>query len=166
MRNLFALLIILILTLPASYGASKKFGAGVLLGDPTALSAKYFLDNRTAVDAGLSFGGHYFMLFGDYLKHFPGSIKANNAFISSLNPYVGVGPLIAIDTEEDRHDKHHHIFEDDDDDFALAARIPLGIEWLANEIPLGISLEIVPGIVIVPATEAFFQGGLAIRYYF
>lgn len=164
MRSFLILLATLIISLPAA--ATKKFGVGVLLGDPTALSAKYFLDNRTAIDAGLSFGGHYFMLFGDYLKHFPGSIKANNAFISSLNPYVGIGPLIAVDTEDDPHDHHHHIFEDDDDDFALGARIPLGIEWSAREIPLGVSLELVPGILIVPATEAFFQGGLAVRYYF
>jgi hypothetical protein len=155
MQKLFLLFLALI-----SFSAFSKTGVGVILGDPTALSVKHFM-GTDAIDAGLSFGHHEVLLYGDYLKHFPGKLGSQNAFISNLTPYIGVGPVIAFGD----NDKNHHFIEDDDDEFAFGGRIPFGAEWMSKEIPLGISLEIVPGITVVPETDAFVQGGLAIRYY-
>lgn len=161
MNALFALLFLIV---SSSVHAAGTLGVGAIFGDPTALSLKKFTSQKQAFDAGLSFGDRHIMLFGDYLHHFPGRIRVNNAFFDSLVPYVGVGPILVLDTGGGK--KHHHLIDDDDDDFALGARIPFGVEWRAKEIPLGVSLELVPGIVVIPHTEGFGQGGVAIRYYF
>ena len=162
MKNLF-----IILALMVSFSASAKnkgFGLGVILGDPTGLSGKYFLGGNDAIDGGLAYGHHELILFGDYLRHFPGKFGRQNAFVANLTPYVGIGPAFAFG---DGNDKHNHRFiHDDDDDFAFGGRIPLGAEWMAPDMPLGVSLEIVPGMVLIPETDAFVQGGLAVRYYF
>jgi len=157
--------IITILALLSSTAfAAPKMGVGVLLGDPTALSGKYFMGGDSAIDAGISFGHHELVLFGDVLKHFPGKFGSQNAFVSSLNPYVGVGPVVAFSDGDNDHS--HHVIEDDDDDFGIGGRIPLGVEWMDKEIPVGVSLEIAPGAIILPSTNAFVQGGVAVRYYF
>lgn len=161
MKKLF--FVALLLTTSA-FAKPGNFGLGVLLGSPTALSAKYFTGGNDAVDAGLSFSSHEIIVFGDYLRHFPGKFGKQNAFVSALNPYVGVGPVFAFGDHD--HNHKHHFIDDDDDDFAFGGRIPFGVEWMAPEIPVGVSLEIVPGILIIPETDAFVQGGLAVRYYF
>lgn len=151
-----------ILIAVTSLSSFAKTGVGAILGDPTALSLKHFI-GTDAIDGGLGFGRHEVILYADYLKHFPGKLGKQNAFVANLTPYVGVGPVFAFG---DNDKKNKHFIDDDDDDFAFGARIPFGAEWMSREIPIGISLEIVPGIVVVPSTDAFVQGGLAIRYYF
>lgn len=161
MKKLTLLMFSLLILTPLH---ARTFGLGVTLGDPTGLSGKYFMNNQTAVDGAIAYGSHELILYGDYLKHFPGALGRQNEFVSQLNPYVGIGPVLAFG---DGNNKHNHRFmDDDDDDFAFGGRIPLGIEWLPNNVPLGVSLEIAPGMRIVPGTDAFVQGGLAIRYYF
>lgn len=152
--------------------ADKTFGVGVLLGDPTALSGKLLFGTNQAVDGGIAFSKYYTLIFADYLQQFPGALGKQNSFVARLTPYVGIGPLFAFSDHDHDHDgKHNHhnhddYFGDDDDDFGLGARIPFGIEWMAPNIPLGVSLELVPGLMIIPHTDAFLQAGLAIRYYF
>ncbi len=146
---------------PLAFAQTKKFGIGAILGDPTAISAKYFLNNSMALDGAISYSHHELLLLGDYLKHFPGRMGNQNDFVARLTPFIGVGPVVAIGDS----DKNHH-FLDDDDDFGFGVRVPLGLEWMAPEIPLGISFELAPGLQIVDETDAFIQGGLAFRYYF
>lgn len=134
MMKFYLVFLIIILTTSQTY--ARSFGVGAILGSPTGLSGKYFLGNNAAVDAAFSYSSNEVVIYGDYLKHFPGAFRARNAFISSLNPYVGIGPVIAFGDK----DKNKHFIDDDEDSFGIGARIPLGVEWMANEIPLGVSL--------------------------
>lgn len=162
MKKIIFLLFFILISTRQTY--ARSFGLGVTLGSPTGLSGKYNLDNNIAYDAALAYGSHELVLYGDYLKHFPGAFGKQNAFIAALRPYVGVGPVFVF--ADGDHDHNHHYVDDDDDDFAFGGRIPLGVEWISNEIPVGFSLEIAPGMTVIPGTDAFIQGGLAIRYYF
>lgn len=145
----------------SSFSVFGKTGIGIILGDPTGITGKHFMGTN-AIDLGLSYNHDEFIIYGDYLKHFPGRLGKENAFVAGLSPYLGLGPVFAFGDD----DKHHHFIDDRDDDFAFGARIPLGIEWTTREMPIGISLEIVPGMVVIPETDGFVQGGLAFRYYF
>ena len=167
-RLIFTLLII---TSAASitHAASMngRFGVGIILGGPTGLSGKYFLDREQAIDVGLAFDiDDFVLIYGDYLKHFPGAFGAREKFFTELTPYIGVGPVIVLDSDDRKRNDRY--FADDDDDFGVGVRIPLGIEWMSQnpKIPIGIALEIVPGMIIIPGTDLFFQGGVAFRYYF
>jgi hypothetical protein len=160
-KILFTTILILLSTKPLY---ARDFGLGAILGSPTGISGKYNLDNERAIDGTISYGSHELVLYGDYLKHYPGLFGKQNEFIASLRPYVGVGPMFVFSDGDKDHS--HKYTDDDDDSFAFGGRIPLGVEWLSKEIPLGVSLELAPGITVLPGTDAFVQGGLAIRYYF
>ncbi|HVK62262.1 MAG TPA: DUF3996 domain-containing protein [Bdellovibrionales bacterium] len=154
-------------TLALSSNATAKgdFGVGFILGSPTALSAKVLLADNKAVDFGLAFSSsEYFLIFGDYLVHFPEIIPPKNEFLRDLHPYIGIGPIFAFATDDD-HDKDKY-FDDRDDRFAFGIRVPFGIEWLYSKFPIGVSLELAPGITVVPATHGLLNAGIAIRYYF
>lgn len=162
MKTLKLFIFMMFISLTRTYAGSV--GIGAILGDPTGLSGKYFMGNNAAVDAALSFGNHELIIYADYMKHFPGAFGKQNAFIASLNPYVGVGPVLAFG--DGNKDHRHRFIDDDEDRFAFGVRVPFGVEWMSKEIPIGVSLEIAPGLGIIPKTDVFVQGGLAIRYYF
>ena len=48
----------------------------------------------------------------------------------------------------------------------LGVRVPFGVEWKVADPPIGVFVEVVPVIAIVPQTTGIFQAGLGIRYYF
>ena len=147
-------------------GGNPGFGLGILLGSPTAITGKYFTAREQAWDAGLAFDlGDSFTIYGDYLRHFPAALSGRpERFLRELSPYVGIGVLFH-DSDDPYVHKHHHVHSNERST-NVAVRIPLGIEWLPARFPLGVFLELVPAIFIVPRTDADFQGGLGARYYF
>lgn len=172
LRLLIVFTVLLLLPNKSFAERGGDLGVGFIIGSPSSLNVKYFDSSKVAYDAGLAFDSHdYIMLYADYLLHFPGMFKSESSFINSLNPYVGVGPFVAFSDHGDHthgpgnsHD--HDMFGDGHDDFALGLRVPLGVEWRATEIPLGVALEIAPGISILPDTDSLIGLGLALRYYF
>lgn len=163
MKKLIITTALLLSTSTFAQQAPGNFGVGAIIGDPTALSGKYFM-GETAFDAGLSISHHELLIYGDYLRHFKGVLGHQNEFVSALTPYLGVGPVFAF--ADGNSDHGHHFIENDNDDFTFGGRIPFGVEWMSTDLPLGVSLEIAPGIKIIPETNGFVQGGLALRYYF
>lgn len=154
---------LLLLASPA-FAADKTFGVGFVLGDPTALSGKYNISATHAVDAQIAFSSDYLLIYGDYHWRFPGIFNSDQKFVQQLTPYMGAGPALVFASKND-HARGNY-FDKRDDRFALGARLPFGIEWMWDRVPLGIGLEIAPGIVVVPATTAFLHGGVTFRYYF
>ena len=153
-------------TADAGPGGGGPFGLGLVIGEPTGLSAKYWLDNTQAIDFLLAFriddnndfdddndlDRLYFA--ADYLYH----IDVFKPRSVDLPLYVGIGGAFYFRDKRDRFDN--------DDDFAFAARIPLGVDLLLRSVPLEFFLEIVPGIRILPGTDARIDAGIGIRYYF
>lgn len=169
--GLFVALSILTGSTPALAQRSASggpFGLGIMLGDPTALTGKYNASEDTAFDFGLAFDfSKWNLIYADWHHMFPGAIRGNNAFASQLAPYVGVGGLLVFsnqDTVETR--KQRYFNSTTDSRVALGVRIPLGIEWRTPSVPLGVFVEIVPGITIIPQTTSFTNAGLGVRYFF
>lgn len=149
-----------------SADSSHPFGLGVILGEPSGISGKYWLDNRAAIDGALAFSfDNYFMLYSDYLYHFPGAFGHSNEFVSRLTPYIGIGVMLLVETE-DTGAKGRTYFQSNQGSAGLGVRIPLGMEWRPADPHLGVFAELAPGLGIVPATFGFLQGGIGIRYYF
>jgi hypothetical protein len=140
---------------------AQKFGAGLLLGEPTGLSGKYWQTPSTrAIQGGLAWSfDSYMLISGDYLFHFPAAFGAKTPFAAQLNPYVGIGGVMFFGNNI----RPKGI---DRSSFGLGLRIPLGIEWRPADPPIGVFLELTPGIGIVPGTYGFFMGGIGARYYF
>jgi hypothetical protein len=129
-----------------------KFGLGIMLGEPTGLSGKYWLNDTLAVDgaAGWSFyDNSEFYLHSDLLVHKFDLLPVQKG---KLPFYVGAGAFVRF------RDEHH--------DNEAGIRVPVGLDYLFEGAPVDIFVEFAPGIDLTPATRADFSGGIGIRYWF
>ncbi|MFN3198853.1 MAG: hypothetical protein ACE366_10640 [Bradymonadia bacterium] len=147
-----ALSILLLSLLPAlGHGKSaRSFGAGVILGDPTGLSAKYFIDRTHALDGALDydFADEAYHLHVGYLLHL-------SPFKKDFVPYVGIGGRLRIRDRDDKKDEER-----------LGARAPLGIAWMPKHTPIDVFLEVAPVLNVLPDSDIDIDAGLGIRYWF
>lgn len=161
-------LLTLLNTLPfqsAFANERQDFSAGIVLGSPSALTAKYWFNNKEAFDVGLAFSSNdYFLLYSDYLIHYPDLLNKRNKFLSRVQPYLGIGGVF-VSTTKDRTDERGY-YGKKSGSLGLGIRIPFGAEWRPSELPIGVFLELAPGMSVIPATDGYFQIGLGIRYYF
>jgi hypothetical protein len=84
------LLLLFALFASTSLGQDKGFGLGIIAGEPTGISAKQWLSQRTALDLGLAWSfrhSGYFHVHADYLWHFPDAIRAQERLVL----YAGLG---------------------------------------------------------------------------
>jgi hypothetical protein len=155
----------LLLAPAAMANTSRPFGLGIVIGEPTGLSAKYRMSSRDALDFGLAYSYNDFVyLFSDYLYHFPGAFRsAHSPFLSQVTPYIGIGGILLISTNDGRNDRRYFT---ENGSVGLGMRLPVGLEWKPDSPPLGVFVELVPGIGIIPSTFGFLEGGIGIRYYF
>ena len=165
MRALIALCLGFASLTPFSARAEGPLGVGAVLGSPTAVTGKYWLDQRKAVDMGLALWfAESLLVYGDYLYHVPGAFGKKSKLASDLAPYFGVGGVIAVSSsdrwKDDRYLGHRR------GSIGMGVRVPLGIEWRPKDPPLGVFLELVPGVALFPETGGFLQGGIGIRYFF
>jgi hypothetical protein len=162
-QSLFAVVaFVLFLSTSGTFAQERHFGLGVILGEPTGLSAKLWVSSATAFDFGLgwSFGGdrvgnydggyngesrvHFHM---DYLWHWFNAISSSERFPL----YTGVGGRINTGAGYEN---------------SIAARGVIGIAWLPRETPIDIFLELVPSLQVVPSTGFGIDAGLGARYFF
>ena len=136
-------------TKPSSSFDHGNVGIGVILGEPTGLSAKLW--NNTAFDLGVawSFSGNgHFHIHGDYLFHRFGIFDVSKG---ALPLYFGVGARM--------------LFRDEADD-NIGVRFPIGIEYYFDDLPLAVFVEIVPILDLAPSSDFDINGGLGGRFYF
>jgi hypothetical protein len=155
-----------------SFSANKTFGLGLELGQPTGLTGKYFLSDSNALDFGVGYIYHSygyaddgFHLYADYLWH-PASLVSAAAF--ELPFFIGVGGRL---WRFDYCDARVCTYYGD----AFGVRIPLGIDFDFNNVPLDIALNVVPTIDFISGDyydryhdRAHFgiDVSFAIRYWF
>jgi hypothetical protein len=149
------------------------FGLGLILGEPSGLTGKYWIDGASAVQAHLAFsldehdrGRDYVIVIADYLYH----IDVFNISSSSVDLpiYVGIGGKIGLLTNNDDWCVRHYRDQqcNDDSDVAVGVRIPVGLDLLLRNAPLEFFLEIAPGLRVIPSTSGDVDGGLGARFYF
>jgi len=147
----FVIVLIIFIATNALALERKKFGVGVIVGEPTGITIKYMLDDKSAIDAGIGWetsGDNEFHIYGDYLYHMNDLIKVPHG---KLPLYFG-GGLRFIDREK-KKDK-------------LGIRIPVGIEYLFKNVSLGAFFELVPILNLTPDTDFDFEAGIGIRFFF
>lgn len=133
-----------------SNAQSTGLGLGIILGEPTGISLKYWTDKTTAFDAAVAWsvgknGGMHF--HGDYLWHNFNLINVGN---NQLPVYYGIG----------------FTFGAGGDDPRVGVRGVAGLAYLVTSIPLDIFLELVPVFELSPSTGLGFNGAIGVRYFF
>ena len=147
MKNLVQILVVIFLLAVSSTYAQKSFGIGIILGEPTGLSAKLWTGSNNAFDFGVawSFGDNGHMLLqADYVWHSGLSSTSSGKFAL----YYGIGGRI--------------IFSDKPD---VGVRIPIGLDYVFSSAPIDIFVEVVPIMDFIPSTDFELNGGIGIRFW-
>ena len=106
---------------------------GVTAGWPTGLSAKYWLDSRRALGAGLAWNPSAEGLTTnfDYLMHSGSLIESTEMHVPA---YAGIGARVAQ--------------YDEDDEVVFGPRVPLGVTAIFDALPLSVFAEIAPTVEV------------------
>lgn len=128
---------------------NRGFGAGIMLGDPTGLNFKAWSTSSTAFVAGLAWSTEvddHLRLNIDYLAHKRNGLRLDQI---RLTPYLGLG----ISARFGKGD-------------GFGARIPLGLVYFIPDSRLDIFFELVPLMILSPASDFDLQGAIGMRFYF
>jgi hypothetical protein len=132
------------------FALSRPMGLGLMLGNPTGLSGKYWLNQKNAIDAGLGISlGHECEgnLHSDYLWH-----KENAFYYKEVNPldlYYGLGGRMEFS-----------------DSIELGLRVPIGLVWKMEEKKAEFFSEIAPIFDFLGKVGIEMSLGIGARYYF
>lgn len=125
------------------------FGLGVILGEPTGISGKLWIEDSKAIDGAVAWSFEKesaVHVHADLLFH---SSNISKVEMSKLLLYYGIGGRIKFE-----------------EDGKAGVRVPLGINYLSSGAPLDIFLEIVPLLDLAPSTEFDLNAAIGIRYFF
>jgi hypothetical protein len=144
------LIIMMIFTTSSLFATANQLGAGIMLGNPTGLNAKYWLDDDKAIDGGLafSFGKHTdFSIHSDYLLH-----KKSAFFFNDVHPldlYYGLGGRFEFA-----------------DNLELGLRVPVGVAHRFSDRPIDVFGEVAPILDFIGTTGMELHLAVGARYYF
>jgi hypothetical protein len=129
----------------AAHASARELGVGVVAGDPTGGTAKLWLDDRVAVDAGVGFSdGAAF--WGDALWHDYSLLPQPSE--GKLGLYLGAGPRV-----ETGHDGEFGI------------RTIGGLSWRLSKSPLELFAEAGPVFRMTQGGGVDADGGVGVRLY-
>lgn len=136
----------------ASAGSNTSdFGLGLMVGEPTGLSAKVWTGSTNAFDFGLAWSTSKHSsvaIHGDYVRH---KFDAIDVEEGALPFYYGIGVrLLNRDNADDN----------------IGVRFPIGLDYLFAQSSFDVFLEVVPIMDLTPDSEFDINVGLGARYFF
>ena len=147
MKNaLLALVCLVAAAQPLRAQKAGDIGAGVVLGNPTAVTGKVWIDGTRAVDGGFGFSTHL-AIYGDYLWH-SWTVLPQPAE-GKLPVYLGVGMQL----------RTFH-------DAELGIRAVVGAAYWLPRNPVEVFFELAPVFRLTPGDSVGLDAGLGLRYYF
>jgi len=148
-------------------GYNRKFGLGVMLGDPTGLSAKLWIAPTNALDFGLGFWGYGFndRCAGNGCGRYGYS---NGTFHMD---YLWQSNIVRGQAQLDWHiglgGRTVWWGDCNGDCFELLARAPAGLDLMFNNPGfIEIFFEVAFALMVVPGIYPQVEGGLGVRFYF
>jgi hypothetical protein len=146
-RSLVAVLVVLF----AGSGVRAQdgiLGLGVMIGEPTGISAKLMAGRGNAFSGGAawSIASDVFYFQVDYLRYFYDVFPVPEG---ALPLYAGVGGGATLK-----------------DDPVLGPRVPLGLAYFLEETPVEVFAEVAPRVIVVPDTDFDVQGVVGVRFLF
>lgn len=162
MKTLFVFASFSMASILCSYGQSNggNLGVGAMLGEPTGISLKYWLDATHAIDGGVAWSlteNESLHLHADYLFHVNDALSPKD-LKGPLSFYYGIGARLKF---KDGGGKGRNA-----DDDLVGIRFPLGLSYRIPESPFDVFLEFVPVLDVVPSTDVAFDLAVGGRYYF
>jgi hypothetical protein len=140
------LLITLLLFISSNYAQNRGLGLGIILGEPTGLSAKLMTNHINAIDFAAAWSlenERNILLHADYLWHNFDLIEVHSG---RLPLYYGIGGRMILSTN-----------------LLAGIRIPIGLDYQFENSNIEIFLEIVPMLDLIPSTEYILGAGFGVR---
>ena len=152
----------LVFIVQESVAQGRSFGLGIIIGEPTGLSAKLWTSSTTAFDFGFGWsvggdrigkyngtydGGGRVHVHVDYLWHSFDVIHS----AEQVQFYYGLGGRLNNGAGYNS---------------SLAIRGVLGAAWFPDETPIDVFLELVPSLQVTSSTGIGIDAGIGARYYF
>jgi len=162
-RILFAgvALLFSLATSDPSSAQDRGWGLGLIVGEPTGITAKNWISDGRAFDAAVawSFSGYdSFQIHADYLFH--NSTWQESTDIEGRLPlHYGIGARIKLGRDIDGARGARS-------DSRIGIRIPGGMAYYIPDAPIEVFVEIVPLLDIVPATHFDLNAAIGARYFF
>lgn len=148
---IFASVFLILLFAQNINAQDKGLGLGLMAGEPTGISGKYWVSSTNAFDFGIaySFAGsnNSFSLHADYLYHLFNAIETEY----TLPVYYGFGARMRTN---------------ENSKLGLGARGVIGLALLSDKYPVDFFLEVAPVFQLIPETELNFDIAIGARYYF
>lgn len=156
MKHFFHLVIVLFLLIAINktFAQDRPFGLGVMVGDPTGISAKLWTSDNNAFDFGLGWtvfnngndSKNSINFHMDYLWHSFNVISSRERFPL----YYGFGGRVISGGNQS----------------SFAVRGVIGIAWLPRDTPIDIFFELAPTFELTPSSAFSIDPSLGIRYFF
>jgi len=128
----------------------RGFGLGIIIGEPTGISFKGWVNERNAIDGGLAWSftrNGSVHVHADYLWHSFRVFQTQER----IPIYYGIGGRIRTGHNEEAQ---------------LGVRVPVGIGYLFKDAPVDLFFEIAPIVDLAPKTELEANAGLGARFWF
>jgi hypothetical protein len=142
----------------------RDFGFGLILGDPTGGTVKFWLNKENAIVGDI--GADYFgapRIDIDYLWHFYSFRSTVTSIYAGIGGVVGVGQGYYALWYRDDHNRFYYRGVDGQTGFG--ARAIFGLNILPRRTPLEFFVEIGPLIGISPAFGVALDFAAGIRFY-
>jgi hypothetical protein len=152
-------------------GYGRKFGLGFVLGDPTGLSAKWWVGATNSLDFGLGVWGYGLNdrcynngNGGVYCNNYGGNGTFNMDYLWQSNIIRGQAQL---DWHIGAGGRAIWFRGCNGNCFDVGARMPVGLDLMFNGAPfLELFLEIAPSFYVVHGVGFDVEGGFGARFYF
>jgi hypothetical protein len=142
----------LLVALSPAAAEEKRFGLGLIVGEPTGVSGKYLLGEENAIDLAVAWnlsGDNDFTLHADYLWNKSDLIQVGS---EKMLFYFGVG--VRMELRDNKSDK-------------FGVRVPIGVSYRFVD-PKFLELfgEVAPVVDLAPSTKMDLNVGTGARFYF
>ncbi|MDO9575313.1 MAG: kelch repeat-containing protein [bacterium] len=133
---------------PVMFVKNRRLGMGLIIGEPTGLSAKLWITENSALDGAIAWSfvnGGCLDLHADYLLHRYNILKIRKG---ELPLYYGIGARVNFR-----------------DKTTVGLRGVVGLEYIFDTIPIDLFLEFAPILNLIPDRNFRFNAAIGIRYF-
>jgi hypothetical protein len=152
-KNIFVVLFLFCFIFKVN-AQESGLGVGIMLGEPSGVSLKKWLNNTNAIDAGIGWSfteNGSIHLHADYLYHNYDLIHVSG---EKIPLYFGVGGRLKMKGGDESKGN------------SIGIRVPVGVAYQFQTYPFDAFVEIVPILDISPDTRVTFNSAIGVRYYF
>ena len=135
---------------PSPSPIPEGFGLGIVVGDPSGITASLPMGANNALNLTVGYGLSHqeanLTVLGSYVWHARDLVTVDAGRVSL---YFGPGARFRLAEASE-----------------VSLGVTLGMDYLFENAPLQVYLEVCPGINIVPNTNTNATAGLGLRYFF